>query len=164
MDFERTKNLEMIIFPILFDSSFFIIFVVLLSKRKIYVFSSVSLMIHKEEITNIKIKINAFCQVIRNVPDMIININNSNPNWTLYNDNQNPNYKNLMSNSGIYACLFMIELGINVDLIKVEEIFEKPNNYSTPIFFNINSQTLSFERKLIAVMIHDANYFLNTIR
>jgi hypothetical protein len=160
MMIERINYLDLIMFPVLLDDSFFILVVALLSSKRLYVVSPVSLESYKGIIAiTTKKLINYIICISRMIG--LINVKD----WTVYIDRESPikpslsySLQDTKIDSGIYISCYMIEIGLHDDVTEIIKCFQNYDYYI--LFENIKHETVYFKRKMLAVLINDADYFL----
>lgn len=83
--------------------------------------------------------------------------------WEIYVDGEDDSIPPLIQegaakNCGVYCSYYMMIIGLASDIDALVETFENKSYYT--LFVDINPDTVLFKRKLLSVMIADANEFM----
>jgi len=177
----RFRCSKIAMFPLLIHGTFFLV-VLLTKKAKAFVLSCrqinkfsmevqaeikvIILLILIEEcylsfIFIIKSKV---CKLIYNFVFTNFSPNSLHINdWTIYNDGSDPSFTCLFEEGeedmdcGVYICCYMMDIAFSRDIDEVVDLFDK-KKYAE-LFTSIRRETIIYKRKVLTVMITDAESF-----
>ena len=84
--------------------------------------------------------------------------------WNIYFDGDDQRYPTLPRelssdrDCGVYICIYIMTKGLYSNLDELVELFEDTKYYT--LFMQINPDTIKYKRKVVSVMIKDAENFI----